>query len=282
MRGGDGPGESRAGLAIEGRLGRVAGMRWIATVLLVLLVAAGGVAWWFRGPLEGFLMKRGAVEVAVVEAPQPDPARYAVMVGELERLRKELAEKHRKARDAAGREAVENDARAMLELVLPEMMRCWLGTPWDFHGIAERPGEGKIACGYFVSTVLRDAGFRVDRFKLAKQPSANILRTFLPRASCTLSVGKSYEEFARDAARLDPGVYVIGLDTHVAFLVVPGDGSFRFIHSSGSKPWRVVDESRDEAEVLKRSSWRMLGNLTADEAVLRRWLAGERISVHGA
>lgn len=258
-------------------------MRWIATVLLVLLVAAGGVAWWFRGPLEGLLMKREVEGGAAAEVvPKPDPERYAVLVKELEQWRSELAEKHRTARNSAAREAVEHDARVLLELVLPEMMRCWLGTPWDFHGIAERPGEGKIACGYFVSTVLRDAGFRVDRFKLAKQPSENILRTFLPRASCTLSVGKSYAEFARDAALLDPGVYVVGLDTHVAFLVVPGDGGFRFIHSSGSKPWRVVDEARDEAEVLKRSSWRMLGNLTAEASVLRRWLEGERIAVRGA
>ena len=74
---------------------------------------------------------------------------------------------------------MENDARLILELMMPEMMRCWLGTPYDFNGTAEKPGDGKIACGYFVSTVIRDTGFRVNRFKFAQQPSENILRTFI-------------------------------------------------------------------------------------------------------
>jgi len=70
------------------------------------------------------------------------------------------------------------------------------------------------------------------------------------------------------------------LDTHVAF-VVAGDGEFRFIHSSGSRPWCVVDESREAAEVLQNSNWRMIGNLTASKQVIRRWLSGEKIKVHG-
>jgi len=268
-------------LAVVCAGGRLAPVRWIARCLLLLLLVAGGGAWWFREPLGEWLTRRGLPVVVVEAPPTPDPERYGVMVKDLARWRLELAQAYRAAGDPAVRRSVEADARMVLELALPEMMRCWLGTPWDFHGTAERPGEGRIACGYFVSTVLRDAGFRVDRFKLAQQPSENILRTFLPRAACTLTVGKSYEEFSHDAARLEPGIYVIGLDTHVAFLVVPGDGGFRFVHASGSKPWCVVDEGRDEAEVLKRSSWRMLGNLTADSNVLRRWLAGEPIAVRG-
>lgn len=72
----------------------------------------------------------------------------------------------------------------------------------------------------------------------------------------------------------------MGLDTHVAFLVREAD-AFKFIHSSGSRPWCVVEESRDEAQVLQRSRWRMTGNLTADATVLRRWLKAEKIVVHG-
>jgi hypothetical protein len=42
-----------------------------------------------------------------------------------------------------------------------------------------------------------------------------------------------------------------------------------------------VDESRAEASVLQRSRWRMIGNLTADPALLRRWLKAEKITVRG-
>ncbi|HEY1086629.1 MAG TPA: hypothetical protein VGE37_03005, partial [Archangium sp.] len=35
----------------------------------------------------------------------------------------------------------------------------WAGTVWDFNGTSTVPGEGKIACGYDVTTVLEQAGF---------------------------------------------------------------------------------------------------------------------------
>ena len=160
------------------------------------------------------------------------------------------------------------------------MMRCWLGTPWDFNGTAAKPGGGKIACGYFVATVLKDAGFHVNRYKLAQQPSGNILHSFLAKESCSLTVGKPYDAFASDLEKSGSGIYLVGLDTHVAFLVMKPEG-FHFIHSSGSRPWCVVDETRDEAHVLQRSNWRMVGNLTADPKVIRAWLDAKAITVRG-
>ena len=248
-------------------------------LLILPLVWAGGAAWWFREPLGAWLRQAGAsIEIGTSGKPAADPESYAVLVSELERWRRELAGRHRNARNEDARKAVEHDARVVLELVLPEMMRCWLGTPWDFNGTAARPGEGPVACGYYVATVLRDAGFKVDRYKLAQQASGNILHSFLDRNACRLSIGKPYGEFAAEIGQGEPGIYLIGLDTHVAFLVV-ADGDFRFIHSSGSRPWCVVDEGRDDAHVLQRSNWRMTGNLTADPKVLQRWLKSEPIQV---
>ena len=40
------------------------------------------------------------------------------------------------------RASVEGDARLVLEHALPAMMRCRLGTPWDFNGTAKGPGAG--------------------------------------------------------------------------------------------------------------------------------------------
>lgn len=194
------------------------------------------------------------------------------------RWRKDLAAKYAKARTSEEKDRVLAKTRRFLETLLPEMMRCWLGTPWDFHGTAEGPGEGKIACGYFVATVLRDAGFRVDRYKLARQPSQNIIRSFLPRESLDLKVGTPYDAWADGLSGAEAGVRIIGLDSHVAFLVTGPDG-FRFIHSSGSMPWCVVDESRGDAEVLRRSNYRVHGLLTGDRNVLLRWLKAEKIAV---
>jgi len=253
--------------------------RWWLMILIVALVSVAG--WCFREPLAAFWQTTtGGVELSLRQKLQPDPKTYAVLTKDLERWRGDLAVRYQKARTAAERGAVEGDARIILEKALPAMMHCWLGTTWDFNGTAKGPGRGKIACGYFVATVLQDAGFRVDRYQLAQQASGNIMQSFLAKDACALTVGEDYQAFASRVEKREPGVYVVGLDTHVAFLVVGNDG-FRFIHSSGSRPWCVVDESRADAGALQRSSWRMLGNLTADPAVLKRWLKAEKIVVRG-
>jgi hypothetical protein len=214
-------------------------------------------------------------------AAAPDPKRYAVLSGDLERLRGELGARHAAAATPEEAAAVLGEARTLLQTALPEMMRCWLGTPWDFNGTATRPGGGKIACGYFVTTVLRDAGFKIDRVRLAQQPSQTILATFVPRASMTLMVGASYQNFRARVATLEPGIYIVGLDNHVAFLVLGRDASFRFIHASGARPQCVVDQPAEDAGVLQRSTYRVLGNLTAQPEVLRRWLAATPLTPHG-
>ena len=253
--------------------------RWL--IPITLLALAGGVGWWFRAPLTALWQATaGGVELGLRQKSQPDPKTYAVLTKNLERWRIALAERYKKARNGAGRAAVEAEARSVLETALPAMMHCWLGTPWDFNGTAKGPGAGKIACGYFVATVLQDAGFRVDRYQLAQQASGNIMRSFLAKEACDLTVGEDYQAFASRVEKREPGIYFVGLDTHVAFLVVSGE-DFRFIHSSGSRPWCVVDEGRAEAGVLQRSRWRMLGNLTASPAVTKRWLKAEKIVVRG-
>lgn len=245
--------------------------------VLALSGMAGGVCWWFRAPLMEWTQN---VRTAVVPKPKPDAQRYAVLVSELQRWRADLAKRLKQAKTPAERSGVEQDARVLLETTLPEMMRCWLGTPWDFNGTAARPGGGKIACGYFVSTVLMDAGFKVDRYQLARQPSGNILRSFLDKPGCRLTVDQPYDQFASSVAAAEPGIYLLGLDTHVGFLVVKA-GDYRMLHSSGCEPWCVVDEDRDHAWALRKSSWRMIGNLTADRGVIRRWLNAEKIVVAG-
>ena len=255
-------------------------------LVLILLAGMAFAGWKYRAHLPQLMTHVAKMigrsgdlgDPARAKSPKPDPARYQVMREDLQSWREKLAAAHRKAKTPEARKAAEHDARVVLEAVLPEMMRCWLGTPWDFHGTAEGPGEDPIACGYFVSTVLQDAGFRLDRYRLAKQPSSRILTTFVPRDDCQLMVDVPYETFTRDLTAMEPGIYLVGLDTHVAFLVVDREG-FRFVHSSGANPHCVVDESARDADVLRNSRWRMMANLTADQDALRKWLSGQSFAV---
>lgn len=246
-----------------------------AVLAAILLGGVGAGGWWLwkaerAGVIEIFLAgKTKAV---------PDTERYEVLVGELQRWREKLAEEYEAARTNEQKAAVQADARVILELMLPEMMRCWVGTPYDFNGTAEKPGTERIACGYYVSTVIRDAGFRVNRYKLAQQPSEYIMRTFLPLDACELKVGADYSDYADWIEGMRPGVYLIGLDTHVGFIVVRPDG-MHFFHSSGDRKVGVVEQSRENAWALKKSNWRMLGRLSADDGVMRTWLKGEKVKV---
>lgn len=252
-------------------------MKPVLKAVLVALLLGGIVAggWWLwkveRDRASGIIFNGK-------KKAEPDTELYALLVADLERWRGELARKYGKARTAEERAAVEHDARVILELVLPEMMRCWVGTPYDFNGTAEKPGSGRIACGYYVSTVIRDAGFKVDRYKLAQQPSGNIIRTFLPGDACTLKVGEDYSKYVDWVEGMKPGVYIVGLDSHVGFIVVRPEGMF-FFHSSGYRGVGVVEERRGNAWALRKSNWRMLGCLTADSDVMRTWLKGEKVKV---
>lgn len=240
-------------------------------LILILIAGVIGGVWWFG---------KSSHRIPVAIKSKPDPKTYLALTEDIAMRRADLAERYSKARTPTDKATIENDARIILEHYLPELMRCWLGTPWDFNGTTKAPGAGKIACGYFVSTVLKDAGFQVDRYRLAQQPSSNILHSFLPKASCSLTSGEDYKAFSSRVTSHEPGIYLVGLDTHVGFIVV-NQGSFRFIHSSGSSPRCVVDEDPDEAFVLQKSRWRMLGNLTADTNVLRRWIKQEKMVVKG-
>jgi len=207
-------------------------------------------------------------------APAPDAAKWKLLCNDLQRWRKHYADRYRQANHEAQKKAVLTEARELLEHSLPEIMRCWLGTPWDFNGTAKTPGEGKIACGYFVTTVLEGAGFRIERTTLAQQASEQILRTFLPQDDLRIRVGVPYKTFRFETTRGRPGIYLVGLDTHIGFVVVKQQ-DFRFIHSSGSQPCCVVDEGSEQALVLERSNYRVLGNITGNDEVIRRWLMGE-------
>ncbi|MFC5050371.1 hypothetical protein ACFPK9_07085 [Rubritalea spongiae] len=209
--------------------------------------------------------------VAKMNKHQPQPERYELLTEDLKIRKLRLKERYLAADTIEQKDKILSESRALLESVLPEMMRCWLGTPWDFNGYCEKPGSGKIACGYFVSTVMRDAGFKLNRIKLAQQPSQTILNAFVPRGEMNIRTGMHFDTFWDMLADMDQGIYIIGLDKHVGFMVHDGT-QLRSIHSSGSIPWCVVDESRENADSIKRSHYRVVGNLTAQDSTILGWL----------
>lgn len=206
----------------------------------------------------------------------PQPERYLLLKKDLEIRKDRLALRFKNASGVAEEDAILFESRKLLESILPEMMRCWLGTPWDFNGTCSTPGSGDIACGYFVTTIMRDAGFSLHRSKLAQQPSQTILRAFVPRDEMEIRSEMEYTKFCDMLIGMPAGIYIVGLDKHVGFVVHDGQ-QLRFLHSSGSDPWCVVDESTDEASALQKSSYRVVGNITAQSKTLKKWLSKEQL-----
>ncbi len=247
---------------------------FIRFTLLLLLAGACYAGWTWRSRI--FSLAETLFPSPGSSEPTPDPETYTVLSDDLEEHRKRLSRDYLRTTSETERNEILSQARDLLEMSLPRLMRCWLGTPWDFNGTAHEPGAGKVACGYFVSSVLQDAGFRVEWAPLAQQASQNILGTFLPSGKMKIRVGMDYDQFLSEVESSGKGVYIVGLDSHVAFLVVTSEGEIRFIHSSGASPYCVIDESREEARVLRSSNYRVTGNLTASRDVIRDWLLGQK------
>ncbi|MBI5543148.1 MAG: hypothetical protein HY901_04625 [Deltaproteobacteria bacterium] len=167
-----------------------------------------------------------------VDAGQLSPPTYDETIARLAAERSRLAARYSKAERRGERRRILSQARELLlEAIDRELIPAWYGTPWEFYGASERPGEGTIACGYFVTTVLRDAGLRIERVRLAQQASEHIVRTLTPAERVLRLKHQSNEQVVHRTRLLGDGLYVVGLDWHVGFLRIDGE-SARFCHSS--------------------------------------------------
>lgn len=176
------------------------------------------------------------------------------------------------ARAGVLRKAHEEIFRSVVESIIP----FWYGTPWDFYGTTQEPGIGAIACGYFVTTVLRDAGFAVDLVGLAQQPSELIIRSLVGPGSIRCFSNVPMGVFAESVETWGPGLYVVGLDIHVGFIVHDSEG-IHFLHSAYAGPLCVVREQALSSPFLEASRYRVLGKLTGERGLAMKWLTGGQI-----
>jgi len=87
---------------------------------------------------------------------------YALLQEKISREKKQLAANPTAAHDY------------FFEMLNDSIFEYWMQTPWDFNGHTDTPRKGEIACGYFVTTTLRDMGVQLQRYKLAQQAASVI------------------------------------------------------------------------------------------------------------
>ncbi len=151
------------------------------------------------------------------------------------------------------------------------LMPFWYGTRYSFNGQTHTPGEGSIACGYFVTTVLEDLGLDINRNHLAQLPSEEMIKDLVNKNSIQRFSGYTLMVFLENVKRSGKGLYVVGLDSHTGFILYEAN-EIRFIHASGRFPFAVVNERAKESIVLRESKYRIIGKLSDDEKVLGNWV----------
>jgi hypothetical protein len=197
---------------------------------------------------------------------------YKEVVAKIDAERGALASEFQQANTQSKKNEILDRARKVVtRSVVEDLFPHWYGTDWDFSGVTETPNQGKIACGYFVSTLLRDAGWKIERVRLAQQASENIILSLTSEPYVKRFRLIPIEDFAKAVKEWGEGLYVVGLDIHTGFIVNSG-GEIYFIHSSYVEPYEVVRERAIDSRILSSSRYRVIGKLSADDQLISKWL----------
>lgn len=197
---------------------------------------------------------------------------YQDTVFHIEQQRLLLAQSYQQATTDSARQAILHEAKSFLiNTIDQKLFPFWYGTPWTFEGHTAIPNQGSIACGYFVSTLLEDLGFQVERIRMAQQASELIIKSLCSETNIKRFSNVSPETFTAAMQNSPDGLYIVGLDIHTGFILKYA-GKIVFVHSSFLPPMTVVREPINTSEILSASRYRVIGNLSEDSTLLLKWL----------
>lgn len=202
------------------------------------------------------------IKLTTVKEPRLDTRNYKF---ELDSIRINLSQL--KKQHATHAELKQAFVKAMYSKIFPY----WYGTKWDFNGTTQLPQQGSIACGYFVTTTLQQAGVSINRVKMAQCASEEMIRSLVSKKNIFHLSGISLQEFKTKLKKLGNGLYIIGLDNHTGYIYVSDQEDY-FIHASGWFPFKVVRQKLEESDVIGRSKYRVVGKISDDIFFLSNWI----------
>ncbi len=200
---------------------------------------------------------------------------YSETVEAIAKRRGVLAKEWQAKPSARLQNAIESEIISSVE----ELFGYWLGTTWALGAPQTKtPQSGKINCGTFVGRVLHDSGFVVKVKKLQRQPSQLIIKSFVGRGRIRKFSNAKMDKFLASVREMGPGLFIIGLDFHVGFLLQT-ETDLRFIHASYETE-TVVNEDATTAMPITTSGYKVVGKILSPQNI-RSWLSGGRINVKG-
>lgn len=162
-------------------------------------------------------------------------------------------------------------SKIFTEAIIKTIVPAWIGTKWAYNGTTETPQKGNIACGYFVTTVLRDAGLSVARVRLAQCASEEMIKTLVGEKYITRFSNVDFKDFISFLLNNTDGLYVVGLDNHTGFILKDQFGAW-FIHSTFIGSGKVQKEDANHSSILKNSNYKIVGKISGDDAALKKWI----------
>ncbi|MGD1844547.1 MAG: hypothetical protein ACFB10_04060 [Salibacteraceae bacterium] len=227
-----------------------------------------------------YLILGGLLVLLAAHPATPDhQSDYLNLCQTIEKNRIALAEKYVQAENEVDKNRVLDTAEAYLLTVFQQkMLPAWMGTPWDFNGISAIPGKGEIACGYFVSTTLKHAGFELNRFRLAQQYSHSIVKSLSLGQEVVVLRNAPLEKAVAYFESRSENLYVVGLDNHVGF-VERLQGKLFFTHSNYIDREGVVREPLTQSNAFASSQTFVIGAVMPQRELLKRWLMKESIPI---
>lgn len=197
---------------------------------------------------------------------------YPELIAQVKKKQTEIKAAYIKA-DSTERDSIIIVAQEyLLKTITTDFFNHWYGTEWDFNGTTRTPREGKIACGYFITTVLSDAGFKIPHVYWAQQASEYYIKRMTSDIKRYSNV--SIEKVMTYFQGREDGLYVVGLDSHVGFVYKRGK-KLQFVHASYYNPKEgVKSENLDSKNPLSESEYRVIGRIL-DKEMVRKWILEE-------
>jgi hypothetical protein len=212
-----------------------------------------------------------------------EPADFEATLAAIEGERRRLAGLYAAADGEEKKAALRAEARAYVRAaIVREIFPAWFGMSWGLgaNSTADRPHAPgmTVACGYFVSSVLENAGLRLGtRFTYAQAPALHVQKTLAP-GDLHRYFSISGQALADKIAGLGEGLYIIGLANHIGFVVVDAAG-VRLVHASYTGDQVVISEPLATAQAIadSRPKGYFVTPVMHDERLADLWLRGARV-----
>ena len=175
-------------------------------------------------------------------------------------------------------EVLNKSRKQLTQYLVEDIFNHWYNTKWSFEGHTEIPKQGTIACGYFVSTTLRDVGFKLNRFKLAQKSPEEEAKSI----ACGTTIEKlqniSKQELKNYFLKKQDGLYFIGLDFHVGY-IYKDKSEIYFIHSNYIDNKGVMKETLESSKAIMSTNY-YIANITYNDVLIKKWILNETIATN--